>query len=601
MCALCIPTLMFQRQLLDLVPDRRPNPLLERMKPMQVRSYPKWSKRLLQYLLETGKDFVAVQAAHKADGHSVLFECGDNGRFAIYARTAKRTLLLSGDDAGRFVTRLACDLRTRLACELRALYDGQEMGFLEVLSMLRIFRNNGMQNKGKFELQLCPFGVQSINPDSSLMTERACTFLPPQTMDKLLQELVPPGSALTKPVERARYHARLYEPTKGKYELEYLTPDGRQTVARNPQEFFDFLLAQADAKRIEGFVLSADPAIFAAKPVVVDSYGVRDQSAVKVKREFKVTLLACKVLELKGRQRKEHIFTYALGPDGNTIVFAGEQTGHERLTALLSGAKHAFTFRDKAEKAALYTPSRALMQQHAAQCVMTRSSCTNMSKNRFCPIGLKLHDMSSQPVDLGKLSVLKDVAEANPHFCSTREASNKFAEAIQRGARKAPQYRKRGTLGGSPPPEACKRHKATPAAAPASLSWDDFMDELGEEFKPAPPVAPAIPSEEEEEEEEQPREDTPPAPEPDVKHTVLFHSKLYPMQSALYKRQLAMVGWELALTPGPSVTLIVAANQAAIDRAALPMSVGHQLKEQCPNATFITLQDLKPKLLPVAL
>lgn len=496
------------KKVLDLIPDRRPAPLLITAKPMQVRDFPKWTHLLLQHLLETGKDFTVIHATEKADGHSVIFQCLDGNKFAIYPRTPNsaqkevRTPLLSGDDATRFVTQLACTLRATLTCELRALYEGKEMGFLEVLSMLKLFRTNGLQNVGKFELQLCPFGVHSVNDSPSPMYERGGTFLPPGVVDTLLQDFTPGNSPLTRLVSRTKYRVRLCDkpahkpdPSRGlagkrkrapsdKYELEFLSEDGTQTIATNPDAFFAHLIALADASRIEGFVLEADPAICGKERVAFSTFGVRKRWAVKVKREFQVTLLACKIRQ-KYRTKPEStlIFTYGLDPRGD-IVYAGEQTRHERLTSLLANARPAFTCSTKEEKTALYAPSRRQVLDSLDCFVMTRSSCTNMSKNRFCPIGLKLYDMRSEAVDLSKLSVLRDVAEANPHFCSTRDASNRFAEAIQRGAKKAPRYRSRGSLGGSPPPEGFKPRVSSTQAAPASLAWDDFMDAIGEQFVP---------------------------------------------------------------------------------------------------------------------
>ena len=613
-------------EMLKLIPDTRPSQTLYKMKPTQVRDFPKWCKAHKQYLVDTGNDYATIVCAVKADGHSVMFECHGGTTYRVYSRTDKPKLLFSGTDAGRFVTQLACDLHVRLACELRALYDGQEMGFLEVLSMLRIFRENGMLNVGRFQLQLCPFGVHSVNPSDTLMTERAGSFLPHGTMDKLLAGMVEPGNPLVQPVERGVYHARLYDIAGGEYELEFLTQDHRQTVARSPQAFFDYLIAQADARRIEGFVLKGEPKAFKKQPVVINQYGVRDQSAVKVKREFKVTLLACRILDkTKGKVQKSLIFTYGLNEQGD-IVYAGEQTGHERLNTLLPAGSHAFSFKTKDQKKALFTLSREQVQRRIQFFVETTSSCSNLSKNMFCPIGLKLHDMTSKPVDLSKLSVLKTVAEANPHFVSTREASNRFAVAIQRGEKKRPpQYRKRKTLGGSPTLQPKRPRTDAPIE---SLSFDDFMDQLGEQFRPPPRVerrpSPVVtPAQEKKPEPEKAPETTvvipvqEKAPETTVvipvqekapettttkvntPHTALFISPLPPVQTKLFKKQFEQLGWTLASTPGPDVTLIVAANQSAIDR--MPMCLYTERKEQCPNAEFITREALKAMLPGVAI
>lgn len=593
------------KKLLDLIPDVRPSQAVYKMKPRQVGEFPKWCKAHMQYLIETGKDYAAIVCAVKADGHSVMFECCGGNNYRVYSRTDRQKLLLEGSDAQRFVTKLACDLRVRLACELRALYDGQELGFLEVLAMLRVFRENEMRNVGKFQLQLCPFGVYSVDPSNSIMTERGCSFLPHRVLDELLHEMVGPGNPLVQPVERVVYHVRLYDIARGKYELEFLTEDHRQTVARSPQAFFDFLIARADARGIEGFVLKGEPKVFEKQSVVVNQYGVRDQSAVKVKREFKVTLLACRILSrTKGKVQKSLIYTYGLNERGD-IVYAGEQTGHERLNPLLPAELHAFSFKTKEEREALYTLSREQVQRKIQYFVMTTSSCTNMSKNRFCPIGLKIHDMTSKPVDLSKLSVLKTVAEANPHFVSTREASNRFAVAIQRGEKKRPpQIRKRKTLGGSPTLQPKRPRTDAPIE---SLSFDDFMDQLGEQFRPPPRVerrpSPVEVVLVEEEKAPEPVELVVVEDEtkPDIPHHVLFTNPLPPVQTKLFKKQFEQLGWTLASTPGPDVTLIVAANQAAIDRMSHGMCICTDLKEQCPNAEFITREALKAMLPGVAI
>jgi hypothetical protein len=460
-----------------VTPDRRPDTRHRLIKPRQVREYPKWCKRLLEYLLETGKDQITLTVGEKADGHSVIFECCPGGAFKVYARTETGKLLLSGDDAPRFVTTLACDLRMKLKCELRALYDGREMGFLEVLSMLKTFQDNKLQNVGKFQLQICPFGIYSLSPDSSVMSERACSFLPRKIVDEMLREAVRPDSTLMTLVRTTQYQVRLYDMDRGKHGLEFLSTDGKDTVARGQQEFFNYLIAQADAKGIEGFVLKADPIIFAAEPVVTNKYGTRDQSAVKVKREFKVTLLACRV---RNKSKKTSlIYAYGLDTDGN-IVYAGEHTDHERLSSTLPEQRSAFSFKNKQEKESLYNLTPAQFQEAKGRFYMFRSSCTNMSKNRYCPIGLKIHDMSFVPLDLGAVSVLKNVAEANPHFRATRAASNDYALAIGR------DEKKKGKRKSQEEPPVAAAPKRAYREAPASLDVDAFLDAIGEQFQPPP-------------------------------------------------------------------------------------------------------------------
>ena len=292
------------------------------------------------------------------------------------------------------------------------------------------------------------------------------------------------------------------------------------------------------------------------------------------------------------KSRKSHVYVYGRDKDNN-IVYAGEQTGHERLEAILPKTGYAFTFNNKKEKEALYQLSAQQVLQRQAFITQIASPCTNMSKNRFCPIGLKNYGMGIRKMDLNKLSVLQHVAEGNPHFRSTRDASNKFAAAIGRGDKKPVQIRKRKTLGGSPPPEG-KRVAAASAAAPASMGFDDFMDELGEEFKP-PPRLPRVPSPEPEIVAEEPViviEDPAPVverPSP-VKHRVLF-VKSAPLTTKLYEDQFAAKGWTLTFAPDPSVTLIVAtANR--INHVAFCA----ELQEKCPAARFTTLQGLKAEL-----
>ncbi len=575
------------KQLLDLIPDNTASKILRLLKPRQVREYPDWAKAIVQHLLGTEKDFTHVTAGVKADGHSVMFECHDGNKFCIYSRTDKEKLLLDGEDARRWVTQLACDMRAHLMCELRALFDGKELGFLEVLAMLKRFRDSNMQNVGKFQLLLSPFGVHSVNPEGDT---RGCQFLPQEHLDKLLGAFVVSGNPLTRPVESTKFRAQLFDAGQGTHDLEFLTADGRQTVARGSKAFFDYLISLADASGIEGYVLKADPTIFTDKAVVINQYGVRDQSAVKVKREFSVTLMACRVLKKDGKRKQSMIYTYGLAPDGS-IVYAGQQTAHVRLAAVLPAAAHAFSFATKDEKVALYTLTKQQCQQRLGHFRMFTASCSNMSKDRCFPIGLKIHDMAIKPVDLSALSILKNVAEGNPHFRSTRAASNQFADAIGRAEKKrAAQKRK------SQASLEIHTKRSRSSAPQASLPWDEFMSELGEEFQPPPPVerqASPVPEIVVVEKDQEPETEVMEA-EPELPHKVLFADKVGPTQAQLYTRQFAKLGWTIAPGPDPSVTLI-AASQAAIDR--MPgMCVCTDLKEQCPNAAFIALAALKAKL-----
>ena len=467
--------------IIERIPDKRPNQLYRLLKPRQVREFPKWCLAIKKALFEGELDGTTVVVGEKADGHSVTLQCFANGEYRVVSRTENAKVLLAGHEVQRYITQVACTLQARFTCELRALYEGRELGFLEVLAMVKRFRESHTVNVAPFQLQLCIFGVYSVNPEGFAETERQCSFLPPRVLEDLLRDSVVPGNPLVTLAPTTEYRVRLYDRAgRGArgldaYELEFLC-DGR-TVARTPKEFFDALIRQADAAGIEGYVLKADPRFFKRLPVVANGFGVRDQSAVKVKREFKVTLLACRVFD---RKRKLHLlYTYGLDTAGS-IVYAGEQTGHARLEALLPKTGRAFAFLGKPEREALYTLTRERVGSRLAHFVMVSSSCTNMSKNRFAAIGLKIHDMVARPVDLDALSVLQRVAEANPHFRSTKAAGERFAQAIGRGA-PSTSHRKRKTQGGSPPPERRVRQRE----APASLAFDDFAQEIGE-----PPASP---------------------------------------------------------------------------------------------------------------
>ena len=124
------------------------------MKARQVRDFFPWCYTLKKNLLDSGRDAITIDAGEKADGHTAILECKQNGEFNVNARTAAGKLLLSGYDVNRFVTQLACDLQPKFTCELRALYDGVELGFLEVLAMLKKFKENHMRNVGLFQLQI---------------------------------------------------------------------------------------------------------------------------------------------------------------------------------------------------------------------------------------------------------------------------------------------------------------------------------------------------------------------------------------------------------------------------------------------------------------
>ena len=502
--------------------------------------------------------------------------------------------------------------------------------------------------------------MYSVNPSGFDSTERACSFLPQGEVHDFLSKSVVPGNPLVSLVQSTKYRVRLYDaPTStrpkqrlgkrrsreddelDRYELEFLCNVAGvwQTVARSPKEFFDFLIAKAAERGIEGFVLKADPSIFNKKPVVRDAYGTRDQSAVKVKQEFKVTLLACKIRDVI--KKKTLIFTYGADSDGK-IVYAGEHTDHEMLARLLSTSGNAFSFKTKAQKELLYSFDPPRIAEKSQHCIMVSASCTNMSKNRFCPIGLKYHDLRRMPiVDMGKLSNLKQVAEASPHFLSTKAASDKFAAAIGRGTRRAPVARKivQRSLGGSPIPERRVRRQQVAGglevteAAPQSLGFEDFMDEIGEAWQP-PEEAEAPPEQEslavESAALSAPSRSLSPASsaaveDPTEKEDEAFKgfmavnnpnrerfrvlpstvtvyidksSLIGPQKTFILKSKIFFLGGTVVNTPGPTVDIVVS-NPAAINRLSDPLSICYDLRAQCsPNVRFTTPKDVQALLRP---
>lgn len=632
------------------------------MKPRQVREFFLWCFAMKKHLFINELDSTTIYAGDKADGHTAILKCQQNGMYEVIARTAAGKVLLSGYNVNRYVTQLACDLQPQFTCELRALYDGVELGFLEVLAMLKKFKENHLQNTGLFQLQICLFGVYSVNPDGCDDTGRACSFLSQNEMHDFLSKSVVPGNPLVSLVNTAKYRVRLYDAPRpianqftsqittpgksrkprskedeelNKYELEFQcnVMGVWQTVARSPQEFFDFLIAKAAERGIEGFVLKADPSIFKQKQVVMDAYGIRDQSAVKVKQEFKVTLLACKIRNIN--KKKSLIFTYGVDAGGK-VVYAGEHTDHKLLDAILPGTGYAFSFKTKAQKELLYQLDPEQIVPKIQYCIMVNVSCTNMSKNRFCPIGLKYHDMKSMPIDMAKLSNLKQVAEANPHFLSTKAASDRFAAAIGRGTRRAPVASKRvhRSFGGSPVPERrVKRHQVSAGQgitedAPQSLDFNDFMVEMGESWQPDKPEAlptqesldsvqahsPVSPSsspkafEDPTEKENKAFEGFMALNAPNraryrvLPSTVSMYNVyidrsalLGPQKTFILKNKIFFLGGTIVQKPGPTVGIVVS-NPAAINRLSDHLSICYDLKAQCsPNVRFTTpdaVQDL---------
>ena len=628
-----------------------PAPAHKCMKPRQVRGFIPWCFDIKKHLFINELDSTTIYVSDKADGDSVILNCQKNGDYEVIARTAAGKVLLSGFDVSRFVTQLACDLQTQFTCELRALYDGVELGFLEVLAMLKKFKENDLQNIGLFKLQICLFGVYSVNPEGFDSTARACSFLPQNELYDFLSKSVIPGNPLVSLVQSTKYRVRLFDAPRSarpqpklgkrksredeelnKYELEFQcnVVGVWQTVARSPQEFFDILIAKAAERGIEGFVLKADPSIFKQKPVVIDAFGIRDQSAVKVKQEFKVTLLACRIMdETHVKNKKSLIFTYGVDDDGK-VVYAGEHTDHKILNKILQKIGYAFSFRTKAQKELLYDLDPERIMTKTQYFIMVNVSCTNMSKNRYCPIGLKYHDMKRMPVDIGKLSNLKQVAEANPHFLSTKAASDKFAAAIGRGTRRAPVARKRvqRSLGGSPVPERrVKRQQVSNGqeiteAAPQSLSFDDFLTDMGEsrqseapeerlslgsvQSRSSSPVPVAI--EDPTEKEDQAFKDFMALNAPNRERYRVLPSTvsvyidgsalLGPQRTFILKNKIFFLGGTIANTPGPTVDIVIS-NPAAINRLSDHLSICYELKAQCsPNVRFTTPEAVQALLRP---
>jgi hypothetical protein len=453
--------------MLERIPDVRPVPQHEKLKPRQVRDFHKVCTAVLHHLLTTGKDFAAIDVSRKYDGRSVILQCYEDGKYEVSARTDTETVHWSGFEAQRFVTQLACDLQTRFTCELRGLYEGVELGYLEVMAMLKIFLEGHLQNTAPFQLQICPFGVYSVNKEGFPSTERACSFLPRMLLADIMAASVNPDQAntLVQAVPKRMYKAVLYDCSNKQHQLEFQNGAG-QTVARSPQEFFDLLIAEADALGAEGWVMTVPREIF-AKTVVADCYGVpRDQASVKVKREFDLILMACRVWDDKGK--KMRIFTYGAGED-RTLVYTGEATDHALLNQLLPKQGHAFSFKNKAEKTGLYTLRPDAVRAQSALVRMVSTACTNLSKTRYCVIGLKIAGTKQLPLDLSRLSNTRVVAEANPHFRSTKAASDKFAAAIGRKKERKPDR---------------KRQRE---CAPQSLDYTDFAVEAMEpDDAPAP-------------------------------------------------------------------------------------------------------------------
>ena len=490
-------------KLLELIPETSPGVGHQSLKPMQVRDYEnKWSSTLKTHLIFTGKDYATLYVLVKHDGLSVTVHCNERGTLTVKSRTEKGKVLLQLFDAEhRTLTQVASELQVTFLCELTALYKGQEMGFLEVNSMLKKFKENSFQNTDVFQLKLSIFSVYSVNPEGWDQTERLCMFLSSQTKEKIIKACLVPGNPLMDVIQPIKYKARLYDSRKNKdgYELEFLRDTGSdrmQTVARTPGEFFQHLIQEADKLQIEGWVVTAPHEMVQSKPIWFPGKGVpRYRASVKVKREFNVTLAVVPVRN-KTKKRTEY-WTYGTN-EQKRLVYAGDMSDHEVIRKTMAIRKTwVLEYENHKEKNTLYNLSPSQFSSRTGDIMMVQSDCTNLSKTRYCVIGLKNVGMKFPALALDKLSNLRLVAEQNPHFNSTKQASDSFAVAIGRGARKTPpnpRKRVQRSLGGSPPPPRRARAKIqyltasqgleedeAGCGAPASLSYDDFAFEIEED------------------------------------------------------------------------------------------------------------------------
>ena len=388
-------------------------------KPMQVKEYPNLMQDMARHLRMVGGSENLIRAV-KADGHSILIYCTPGATVCLVVhRTKKGGVVFKELELKDYLTSAAFELSAIFKAELVAYYDGVEMGFLEVEPMVKLFEQNMRCNTSGFRLEIRIFGVHSIKVPGEMAERSGLELHGPkysQVMDALVRKT---EDGFVTVIEGVNFRVSLG--TDGQL---HFYREGKK-VATSAQEFFDLCMQEADKSGIEGFVLVSG----LLRESKLDTYEIlRLGDSVKVKREFKVNLVACRVEEAWSDRTEVWLF----GRDKTGLKFVGK-TDNERIASYLEGRTCAFEINDPKTKKSLYSQKPTVLTDMPRCFQGLELECTNFSKTHFNVIGLKYKMRKVDYPRFEWLSNTKEVAMASPHFVQTKMASDAFAERIRRG------------------------------------------------------------------------------------------------------------------------------------------------------------------------
>lgn len=541
-------------------------------KPCQVSDFSQFCDRLLRQLLSSGGSWLKVYLSEKADGHSCILKCHSNGLCDLSHRTRTGERLLVGLNMKPFLTNLAFKMQATFMVELCALYQGKEMGFLEVRAMLKLFKENRFQNVDPYQLLIRPFKVFSVDFDGF---QRRGADLEIRDLIRFMDACIIPDNGLVQRVSFRPITVKLIETAKGKYALDFFENDMR--VASNPDAFFDKCIRDADQMGIEGWVLSMSPAYAKRYPTKQDTHGerlMRNLDSVKVKREFSVNIAACKVMNSK--KEEEEIWLFRKGE--SCLLYAGT-TDNELVKDKLSARPCGFSFSNPKEREALYSMPRGELDRKKTGCfLLFEGRCTNLSKTHFTVIGLKYDLRVNERAGFDWLSNTEEVAMRNPHFVQTKSASDLFAIAIGRGQKKPAAPKKQAFLKRLDPPT--REPSPPPKESRAARADTPPREALRKAARADTP----------------PREEELDAME-DAAFNVSFAGSKYrvltkaptvwidaaklqigPIAERIYYRKAVFLGANITRTPNDAVTLVVTSSKAIEDGVSYSQFPSRDLK-----------------------
>lgn len=406
-------------------PARPPDPYRNELmaKPTQFSN----ADRFMRYTVRTMREHRLTQLLlyllEKADGHSCVLECLPDRTWRLSHRTETNSVLLDQFDMRQYLTQLAFDLRVKFMVELCALFNGEEMGYLEVMSMLATFKQNKCRNVGPFQLLIRPFGVHSITHEGRV---RSGACVDNADLFQFLDACIVPDNGLVRRVGFTEVSCRLCGES-----LEFFSVVNSHWLA--PKDFFEECIAEANRLRIEGYVLRGLFDKLAPPVFTRDTYGKRlprHDAQVKVKQAFPVNLVACKVLNTS--RQVDEIWLY--GRKGQKLVYAGQAFDHVLLQNQLQRCPTNFQFKDQRERESLKSLFHENLVYKKASFFHFEGTCTNFSKTNYKVLGLKydLRSFCEQAIPFESLSEPERVATANRHFNLTKSASNRYANEIGR-------------------------------------------------------------------------------------------------------------------------------------------------------------------------